>query len=186
MAQIKGSSIRGALRFVKESGYAGGTRALVARLPSTVRPIFDRPILAGSWYPYEAFGELLATVDAELGRGDRSLMRQLGHDAAKKDVSGAFQFVRIFTSLSKIAPKAHTFWPRVCDSGRFELLEAGDDFTVSALFEFPDIHPCHCEHLAGWLEGMCLAMHAESASATHSRCVHRGDDCCAFDVRWVE
>ncbi len=44
--------------------------------------------------------------------------------------------------------------------------------------------PAHCHLLAGWLEGMGLAMGARDEVVDKTACVHRGDTLCRYEMRW--
>ena len=185
MTQIKGAAIRGTLKFVKQSGFAGGIPAIIAKLPPDVRPIYDTKILSADWYPYAAYSSLLSVVDREVGRGDLSLMPQLGHFAVRQDVSSVLKIVSIFASVEKLLSRGTFFWSRTCDRGRVEVVEPGGHQTVIALQDFPDVAATHCHVLIGWLEGLALAVGAKSARVVKSRCVHRGDDRCEYRGDWA-
>jgi|SRR5581483_11658228 len=185
MAKIKGMAIRGALKFVKESRYPGGIAAVVDALPADVQPVFEKRILTGDWYPYEAYGALLTVIDRELGRGDLSLMPQLGHFAIRQDASTVLRIISIFASVKHLVGKSGMFWSRYCDTGRFTDVETGDRNSIMVLQGFPTIAPQHCHLLCGWLEGLALAVGARSAKVVQTRCVHRGDAECRYEGSWA-
>lgn len=184
MAQIKGTAIRGALKYVKESGFPGGIPAIVVELPEAVQSIYDRKILTSEWYPYEAYTELLRLVDRRLGRGDLSLMPELGLFAAHQDVGTVLKIVSIFTSVQSLLHRGPFFWSRYCDEGEPELVDSSKTSMTMALKEFPEIAPEHCHLLTGWLEGLARSVGAHTAAATKTHCVHRGDPWCQYDGRW--
>ncbi len=185
MAQIKGMAIRGALKYVKESGHAGGIAGIVAALPADVQPVLAKRILTGEWYPYEAYAALLAVIDRQLGRGDLRKMPELGHFAIRQDRNSVLKVISLFATVQQLVGRSGMFWSRYCDTGQFTDVESGDHRVVMALQGFPGIAPQHCHLLTGWLEGLALAVGARSAKATKTRCVHRGDDECRYEGTWA-
>src|SRR5512140_800605 len=97
MAQVKGQAIRGLLKSVKESGWS--IPAVLAAVPEAQRAAFAKPIVVSAWYPYEAFGSLLHTVDRMHGRGDLALCRELGRIAAIRDLGTTFRIISTITSV---------------------------------------------------------------------------------------
>jgi hypothetical protein len=97
MTRIKGFALRGVFRSVKESG--GSIGSLVAALPEAERAVFDRRIVASDWYPYPAFVGLVRAVDRTLGGGDLAHAREIGRQAAGRDLSATFRIISAMTSL---------------------------------------------------------------------------------------
>lgn len=185
MPQIKGMALRGSLKYVKESNHPGGIDGVLAELPAAVQPIFARRILTGDWYPYEAYAALLTVIDRRLGRGDLSLMPQLGHYAVRQDSRGVLKIISIFGSVQQLVGRSGAFWGRYCDAGQFTDVESGEKRVVMALRDFPTIAPQHCHLMIGWLEGLALAVGARAAKVVKTRCVHRGDEECRYEGTWA-
>jgi hypothetical protein len=184
MTQIKGTSIRGLLKYAKDNDYPGGAQGLVAGLPQALAEDFRRPILSTGWYPYDAFATLLHRLDEELGSGDGALAPEIGHWAAARDAGTIFKMVAIFASAEKIMSMTPFFWSRYCDTGSFKTLHVEPGRGAAQLRDFPAVDPLHCRLLEGWITGIGEASGAENAEATQTRCVHRGDDCCEYTALW--
>jgi hypothetical protein len=185
MAKIKGMAIRGALKYVKESGHPGGIPAVVAALPMSVKPVFDKRILTGDWYPYEAYQALLSVIDRQLGRGDLAKMPELGHFAIRQDTGSVLKVISLFASPQQLMGRSGMFWSRYCDTGEFTDAGSGDRLVVMALRGFPGIAREHCHLLVGWLEGLALAVGARTSKVTQTLCVHRGDAECRYEGAWA-
>ena len=182
MAKINGIALRGTLKFIKEKGYA--IPLVLGELRPETQLIFKHPIVAGSWYPYEAYRDLIVAVDRQVGRGDGSLMPEMGHFAARQDAGTVFKVLSLFVSVEKTLPWADRLWGEYCDTGTF-VTETKTGWSRTELQGFPGIHPGHCEVLGGWFTEMCLVLKASSSEVEHPRCVSRGDPTCEFIVRWT-
>jgi hypothetical protein len=185
MAQIKGTMIRGALKFIKHCHHPGGIPAVLATLPPEAAARFTRPILTSEWYPYEAYTTLLAAIDHELGRDDLSLMATLGRFAARQDLSGVFKVISVLASIPRILQSSSIFWSRYCDAGVFEITDLRPDGGTGVVRDFPTIGRHHEAMLTGWIEGIGLAAGAKTASVELARSVHRGDPCSEYRMRWT-
>ena len=184
MAKIKGFAIRGLLRYVKESGFPGGIPAALAELPPSTAEAFQRRILHASWYPYAAYGDLLAVVDRVLGRGDLSLMPEIGRFAARGDAGAGFKVVAFFTSVETLLRRSSLFWERYCDTGSFETTDVQAGSGIGMLKDFPDVAPSHCHLLTGWIDGMARVAGAKTVAVEKTLCVHRGDRWCEYRGTW--
>ena len=184
MTKIRGFAIRGALRYVKHRGGAGAVREILAGLPSASAEVFEKKIRHASWYPYTAYSELLAAIDRDLGRGDHSLMRDIGLFAARHEGDAPFEFLTRLASIEGLLGSTVVVWQNYCDTGRFEASELGPGVAIGALHGFPEISIDHCHLLAGWISGIGRAAGAREGKVRKSKCVHRGDDCCEYSCRW--
>lgn len=86
-------AILGTIEFVKQSAAGVPVDELLAELPAPVQETYRRRILAGSWYPYEAYTSLLAGVTRRLGSGRPDFPASLGRFAAQQDVGTIFKIV---------------------------------------------------------------------------------------------
>jgi hypothetical protein len=184
MPRVKGSLLRGALKFVKHAQYPGGIPGVLATLPSGAAATFDRPLIASEWYPYEAYRELLRAIDGAVGRGDLSLMPTLGRFAARQDLSGVFKVISVLASIPRILQSSSIFWSRYCEGGVFEIVDLAADHGTGRITGFPEMSAEHEAMLAGWIEGMGLAAGAKTATVELSCSVHRGDPYSEYRMRW--
>jgi hypothetical protein len=184
MTQVKGTVLRGVLKFVKHRQHPGGIAAVLATLPATAAPAFARPILAGDWYPYAAYRELLVAIRRDLGLGDPEVLVALGRFAARQDLSGVFKIISVMASVSRILQSSSTFWSRYCDTGSFEISDLTETSGTGRIMGFPQISAEHELSLQGWIEGIGIAAGAKTADVKLSRSVHRGDPFTEFAMRW--
>lgn len=185
MPQIKGTMLRGALKFIKHSQHPGGIPAVVAKLPGAAAATFAQPILASEWYPYEGYAALLGAIDRQVGRDDLSLMPTLGRFAARQDLSGVFKVISVLASIPRILQSSSIFWSRYCDAGEFDIVDLHDDHGTGQVKGFPTIAVHHEAMLVGWIEGIGLAAGAKTTTVELSRSVHRGDPYSEYRMRWT-
>jgi predicted hydrocarbon binding protein len=183
MTRIKGFAIRGVLKSVKESG--GSIGGLVAALPEADRAVFDRPIVSSDWYPYSAFVGLVRAVDRSQGRGDLAHARELGRQAAGRDLGATFRIISAMTSLKFLLERGQVFWSKYCDQGRMVVDTHEPNTFRGKILGFPDIDEAHCALIEGWLEGIGAALGAEGMKTRQVACVRRGDTACEFEGRWL-
>ncbi|MDX1631365.1 MAG: hypothetical protein R3234_05870 [Thermoanaerobaculia bacterium] len=186
MTRIKGTALRGALKFIKTSGFPGGIPGALERLPTPVRQVFDQTILAGEWYPYESYAELLGVIREGHGLDPEPAMEAVGRFAARQDVTGVFKVISVLASVRRILQGASHFWSRYCDTGSFDIVEIEEGFGIGEIRDFPDIAEAHEQVLVGWIEGIGLAAKARDVDVTRTASVHRGDDYTEYTMRWTE
>lgn len=184
MTRIKGTAIRGALKFVKNADGSVSIPDVIAALPDDVRPVFDQRILASEWYPYPAYAELLREIDGALGQGDLRLMPELGRFLAEQDVQGVLRIIASFSSVESLVSKGEWFWSRYCDTGRSIVLESDAGKAIMALQDFPNVAIHHCHAITGWLGGLAERVGGKSVRSVQTRCVHRGDTRCQWEATW--
>ena len=185
MPQIKGSAIRGVLKYAKEKQLQGGSRGLVSSLSPEHRAVLAGQVLSSKWYPYPTYAALLHEVNRQLGHGDLVAMHHLGVFAARQESGSVLQLVMNMLSVERVLKMSSMFWKRICDGGRFETSELRADSGVGRLLDFPDVAIEHCHTMTGWIEGMAFAAGAKTVKVEKSRCVHRGDPWCEYRGGWT-
>ena len=185
MTQIKGAAVRGLLKFVKSSKLPGGIERVTTELPNHVLPVFERQILTGDWYPYEAYAELLDVMTRIHGNGDDRFVETLGRYAARQDLGGIFKVITVLASIPRILETASHLWGRYCDTGTFDIVSIEEGKGVGRITDFPNITRNHSILLNGWIEGVGLAAGAKTANVSLMRAVYLGDDHCAYQMRWT-
>jgi len=185
MTHVKGMAILGTLRFVKETAGKEHVPGLLQELPATVRAIYERAVLAGSWYPYEAYTTLLAAVTRRLGEGRADFPATLGRFGAQLDVGSIFRIVSVILSPQRALYAAGLMWSRYCDAGRFVMTRIDKESAEGHIEGFPDISAEHEQLLTGWIEGIGLASGAKEAHVELVASVHAQAPMSRYDMRWV-
>ena len=184
MAQIKGMAILGTLRFVKETAGEEHIEELMSFLSPVAQATYARPILAGTWYPYEAYASLLDVVAERLGGGRPDFPATLGRFAAQRDVGTIFKIVATLLSASRTLQAAGRLWSRYCDTGRFVMTSIESERAEGHIDGFPEITTVHEQLLTGWIAGMGLAAGARDPHVELVSSVHDGARVSAYTMRW--
>jgi predicted hydrocarbon binding protein len=167
---------------VKESG--GSIPDLIAALDPADRAAFDRPIVTSEWYPYFVFVGLVRGVVRVQGHGDLAYARELGRQAAARDLGATFRIISAIASLRFLLERGQVFWKKYCDTGVM-VVDASEAKAIRARLEgFPEIDEAHCTLVEGWLEGLGTALGATGMTTRQVSCVRRGGTACEFEGRW--
>ena len=185
MARMKGMAILGLFRIVKDSAGKDRIAELIAALPAADRPLYERPILAGEWYPYAAYANLLAAVTGSLGDGRAEFAASVGHAAAEMDVGSVFKIVSVILSPRRALQAAGMLWSRYCDTGRFVMTRIDDESGEGHIEGFPGISREHERLLTGWIAGIGQAAGAREPQVTLVASVHGGASVSGYQMRWA-
>ena len=183
MTRIKGFAIRGVLKQVKTAG-GGGIPAVLAALPEGAKGHFARSIVNSNWYPYEAFAGLLEAVDNALGRDDPGLMARFGRTSGREDFGTIFKVIAAIASVEMVLKRGAVFWGQYCDGGTFEMIDIVPGQGTAKLVNFPTVSARHCRLIEGWIRGIGEAVGAKNISVAQTRCVHKGDSWCEYQMTW--
>jgi len=183
VTQVKGFALRGLLKSLKEHGWS--IPEILARLPETSRPSFDRPVGSSSWYPYSTFVSLVRTIDEMHGGGRLELCRTLGREAAVRDLGTTFRIISAITSVEFMLKRAQVFWSKYCDTGALVLDRYEEGLFLGRMEGFPHLDRSHCLLIEGWLEGIGVSIGALGMTTRQPRCLHQGHACCEFEGTWT-
>lgn len=181
--KIKGFAIRGVLRYVKNTGLAGGISSIIEGLEPAERELYADPILASVWYRYRAFTALLDSVNRELGDSGPN-MYAVGEASGQQDAGTIFRIILSLSSVERVIGACPRFWKRYCTAGEFEILSVEKGHVHVALNDFASIDPNHCQLAAGWMKGIGVSAGAREAVMEQVKCVHRGDSRCEYEGSW--
>jgi hypothetical protein len=182
---MKGMAILGLFRIVKELAGKDRIGELIAGLPASDQSLYERPILAGEWYPYEAYANLLAAVTRSLGGGRHEFTASLGRSAAEMDVGTIFKIVSVILSPRRALQAAGMLWSRYCDTGRFVMTRIDDESGEGHIESFLGISSEHERLLTGWIEGIGSAAGAREPQVTLVASVHGGAPVTGYRMRWA-
>ena len=188
--QISGRALLGGIKYSKVLAGADGPGAIIANLSEEDRRIFGRTIRSSGWYPYSAYVGLLETIKVWPDQGhDSDPLLDFGSWALNRDAGSVLKILSVFSSVEGLVHRGFGswggfLWRRHCDTGEVFLVDSGPKTGTMGLRGFPDISPAHCWMISGYLEAMGRAIGASSLRMKKTRCVHRGDPCCAYRGEW--
>lgn len=181
--QLKGSAYLSTLAFIDAKYGSAARERVLERLDAEDRAIFGATPLAIGWYPLAPFPRLLRAMDAELGRGDLSLVIERGTWAAINDMRTVHRVLLKLVTASWVVEKGMKLWPNFHTTGRWESKREGDKGARALLHDLGVVDEAMCATLEGWMIGL-LSLAGKQASVAHSECRARGAAACVFHVSW--
>ncbi len=149
----------------------------------------DRELLSGillpiSWYPLAPFGRLLHVMDAELGKGDLTLVTERGEWTATRDFHTLRKVFLKLVTIPWIIQKAATLWPQFHDTGRWEVRSLSPDHAVAELHDLGVVDEAICASIRGWIIGLAKLSGTKNVNVRQTTCRAKGDVACVYEVRW--
>jgi hypothetical protein len=184
-AQLKGSAYLSTLAFVEAHFGPAGKERVLARLSTEDRAVLGRMVLPIQWYPLAPFPRLLRAMDAELGKGDLTLVIERGAWAAVQDMKTVHKVLLKFVTAQWVIDKGTKLWPNFHTSGRWETKRQGSNGARASLHDLGVVDEAVCATLKGWILGlMQLAGMKQRATVEHVECRARGAATCVYQVNW--
>ena len=169
LVRTKGTSLAAIVRFVRQNwGRRGLARLAAASRTPEVLELIDGKVLAGSWYPFAYFTELLDNADALFGGGVEGFARREGASCADYDLRGVYRVFVRFTSPSFVIERSGKVWRQYYDSGDLVVLETDDARVLYELRDFGSPHRGHCGTVLGWSERAAELSGATAVRGAHS------------------
>ncbi len=187
MSYTRGMSPRAVIAWVRNNRGEAAVAQLQAALPAhVVEDLGDglRPPLL-SWVPFLSHCELLAKVDELYGRGDGTLLIEVGRAAAYRDIpSMAKPFAR-FLSPGFLVDMVTKIWRVYHTVGSWEV-SRGERDLQAMLIGRPENHPAFCPVLIGYCEAAMALAGALDVKIVEERCANKGAPCCSLRMKWSE
>ena len=183
-AQLKGSAYLSTLAFIEAHYGAGAKERVLGRLSAEDRGMLGHIPLAIQWYPLAPFPRLLRAMEAELGRGDLSLVTERGTWAAVQDMKTVHKVLLKFVTPQWVIDKGMKIWPNFHTSGRWEAKREGDKAARATLHDLGVVDDAMCATLKGWIHGLLQLAGIKRALVEHTECRVRGAATCVYQVSW--
>ena len=159
-----------------------GWKAVVEKLDDHDREELASVIPVG-WYSLEMYVRLIRAVDKVHGKGDLSLMKELGRFEAENDIKMIHRFFLRFTNPAFIIEKTSDYWKRFHDTGTWVVTR--DDHGVSAVLDgWGCVDAALCKELVAYLTRTLELAGAKNVLVEHPKCRGRADPQCIFKGRW--
>jgi len=181
---VKGSALASRVLWVDLGHGSAGMERLMAACGPALRADIERGINKARWYPFEHFVELNTVVDKVFGRGDRTLVRQLGRYGADATLTTIYRLFYKVGTVQWILGRAVRLWSAHYDSGYLEVATRGLRGAVLRVRGFSTPDKVHCLAVEGWAERSVELSGGKKVRVHESKCRTEGSDCCQFDVVW--
>ncbi len=138
--------------------------------------------IAVGWYDVKYFARLLRAVDKVCGKGDLSLLREVGAAEADQDLNRVLRvFLRVLTP-GQIFKVEGRLWSHFQSHGRWSSIKVPGG--VDASLSDWEVDAALCEELAGYLVRLVEFTGGKSPAVHHNICRARGDARCVFEYRF--
>ncbi len=183
-AQLKGSAYLSTLAFIGTHYGPSAKERVMARLPDEDRAVLGGMLLAIQWYPLAPFPRLLRAMEAELGRGDLSIVTERGTWAALQDMKTVHRVLLKLVTPQWVIDKGMKIWPNFHTSGRWEAKRNGDKAATATLHDLGVVDEAMCATLKGWILGLLQLAGTKRPTVEHTECRARGAAACVYQVSW--
>jgi hypothetical protein len=184
MANVKGSALASRVLWVKLGHGEAGMGKLLAAATPQLREAIEAQISKSRWYPFEQFVELNLIIDRLFGRGDLSLIRELGRYGADANLTTIYRLFYKVGTTQWILGRAVRLWSAHYDSGYLEVITRSARSAIIRILGFSTPDPAHCLSVIGWTERSIELSGGRRVTVEESRCRTRGDDVCQLDASW--
>lgn len=183
MALTKGVGFANVRAFVGERFGAVAWQELLASMPKVEREELESMLPVG-WYDLGLYANLIHAVDRTMGRGDLSLIAQLGRFEAEKDLTTIHQFFLRFANANVVVEGTSKYWRRFHDTGVWETERLGERGAIAKLRDWGVVDAGLCAELGAYLGRALELCGCRDLVMEHPLCRVRGDAHCEFRSRW--
>lgn len=180
--KFKGAGFNAIVGVVRERFGEDAVRKIVEKCNPETRSYATRKVLDNEWVPDVVSAEFIEVADKVMGRGDESLMRWIGYQVAKENLSGIYKAFVKMSSIQSILKRANVVWKKYYSHGYLETIELEKGRFVFEVRQY-DPTPSSCPSLLGWMD-MFLEVYKKKGKAEHVECRLKGGKCCRFKLTW--
>lgn len=185
MAKAKGTNLLHMRTFVRERFGSDAWSRVLAELEPDAREELGGLVAVG-WYDLPLQVELLRAIDRVLGKGDTSLISDIGEFEANQDLTRIHKLFMKFATPAYVLEKARDYWARFYDTGTWEVTRHAGRSASGTLRGLGVVDRTFCVYLQAYIYRMFLLSGAADGQIRHTRCRARGDDACTFEGSWRE
>jgi hypothetical protein len=142
--------------------------------------------LVGSMYPMDDFIMINTAIADILGRGNISILREIGRASADEANRGIYRIFFKVGSPQFIIKKAAVIFSKYYDKGNLSVKEMGDTNTTVELvdFDYKDKTKYICTRVEGWVERTLDITSGKKVTTHQAKCIAHGDSSCIFESTW--
>jgi hypothetical protein len=146
--------------------------------------LLDAGVEKARWYPIRTFLELNVLIDRLFGKGDLSLIRELGRHGADANLTTIYRLFYKVGTTHWILGRAVRLWSAHYDTGFLEVFTRGPREAILRIHAFAHPDRAHCLSVMGWCERSIELSGGLDVEITETRCRTRGDELCQLEASW--
>jgi hypothetical protein len=180
MAQVKGSNLLGAVKFLRRHRDAAR-----AELAPALHPYLEGRVLQTEWYPEADLVELLRVIAKLIGNASPDAFELMGRATLQMHLAGVYERLLKGDSTS-LGRRIAAIWQTQHDTGRFTFQSTARGRGIGDLADFG--HPSRemCAIISGYLHEALTSADFRDARVTKLGCVLDGEKTCRWECSWAE
>jgi len=181
--RVRGIGLKDGLEFIKTEESEEGLRKVERIITDLGYPLKLEEINMTKFYPLGIVGALFMVAQEVFGWGDEQF-RKMGEFSSRSS-SIIRLFMKYFVSLDRVVERGQSMWDTYFNVGRISPRKV-DKEGKEIIMELKNfsLHPLHCQYLRGYFSKMFGLILKTAPSVRETKCVHKGDDCHEFVIRW--
>ena len=181
---MKGSALASRISWVQLGHGAAGMQKLRAAASPQLTELLDAGVEKARWYPIRLFLELNVLLDRLFGKGDLSLVKELGRHGADANLTTIYRLFYKVGTTHWILGRAVRLWSAHYDTGFLEVFTRGPREAILRIHAFGHPDRAHCLSVMGWCERSIELSGGLDVESTETRCRTRGDELCQIEASW--
>jgi hypothetical protein len=180
-AEVSGKAFLGVIAYVKGMYGQKELNEIVAKSGAVTEQVFSEKIEMLKWYPYEAFAQLLETMQARFGNGDPNYCRILGTLAGGKDLASTFAVYQSKKNPERFARSCGFIWSAYYrNAGEMVCVSYSHQKAVVRINNFPHMNINHCRVMEGWINVTLTTLGFKVKNYQETQCMCLGGSCHEF------
>lgn len=181
--RCKGNWLASRPRFVRERLGESGIERVAERLAPEERALFLKPPLSFTWSPIRHLYLMDEVITREVMGGQVEGMVDFGEAIASYDINILYRAFFRMGSPEFFLARSHLIFNQYVSDGNVRTTTSkGQGETRVREVSLPRYL---CRYgIAGYLRGAIKAAGGTAIEVVHSRCIHDGDEYCAYQSRW--
>ena len=181
-ALTKGVGFRNVRSFAMERfGDEGYAKVLAALTPDDRAAV--EAIIPMGWYDLTLYARLIHALNGLDGKGDLSLLDQLGRYEAESDLTTIHRLFMRMANPGLILAKSMELWRRFHDTGAWVIERKGKSAT-GTLSGWGIVDAGMCAELNGYIQGIISVGSGRDVWVSHPTCRVHGAADCVFEGTW--
>jgi hypothetical protein len=140
-------------------------------------------IIPMGWYDVWLYARLIHALNDLYGRGDLSLLDELGQYEASQDLTTVHRLFMRVANPGLILDKTMMLWRRFHDTGAWEVTRQGKS-AKGVLRDWGIVDEGMCCELRGYIQGIVSYGNGKDVRLEHTSCRARGAQACVFEGSW--